>query len=115
MGQIFNLTLPGITSLQRRWFHLEAELTGKPIVFDIHPNEFIDESDEKRVISKRSKNPLTWLLKDVLRSRLKVRNLGPGAAPLYEREMDFYLSRGCRFETVRGYCEKMGLVKTSGQ
>jgi hypothetical protein len=36
---------------------------------------------------------------------LKVRNLGPRAAPLYEREVDFYLSRGvgrCAKRIVHG-------------
>lgn len=59
---------------------------------------------------KRSANPLTYFLKDVLRSRLKIRNLGPGAAGLYEKEIRFYQERGYWFGTVRGYCEKVGLL-----
>ena len=96
--------------LQRRCFHLETGLNKKPIVFDIHPNEFIDESDEKRIIHKRSANPLIYLLKDVLRSRLKIRNLGPKAAPLYEREIDFYRTRGYEFTTLQAYCNQTGLL-----
>lgn len=34
--------LPALTAMQRIGFHLEARLNKKPIVFDIHPNEFID-------------------------------------------------------------------------
>ncbi len=41
-----------------------------------------------------------------------MRNLGPGAAPLYEREVYFYLSRGCRFIRIRDYCLEMGLVES---
>ena len=102
---------PALTALQRVGFHLEAKLDKKPIVFDIHPNEFIDESDEKRVIHKRSGNPVTYLLKDVLRSRLKVKNLGPKAIPLYEEELGFYHDKGYRFTTIRDYCQKAGLVE----
>ena len=101
---------PGITSAQRRMFHWEAKLTGKPIVFDIHPNEFIDESGETRIIHKRSKNPLTYILKDLLRAKLKVKNLGPGAVPLYEREIDFYRTRGYEFTTLKAYCNQTGLL-----
>ena len=53
---------------------------------------------------------MTYLLKDVLRSRLKVMNLGPKALPLYEREVDFYSSRGYEFMTVKGYCGRKGLL-----
>lgn len=101
---------PGITSRQRPMFHWEAKTTGKPIVFDIHPNEFIDESDEQRVVHKRSSNPVTYFLKDVLRSRLKIKNLGQRAAPLYARELDYYRSRGYEFTTIRHYCERTGLL-----
>lgn len=101
---------PGITAWQRWGFHWESSLTGKPVVFDIHPNEFIDESDEKRVVHRRSEKPLTYLLKDVLRSRLKTKNLGSRAAPLYEREIGFYKARGYEFTTVSDYCKRVGLV-----
>ena len=102
--------LPGITSLQRRGFHWETLLTGKPVVFDIHPNEFIDEFDQERVIGKRIQNPVKYLLKDVIRSKLKSKNLGPKAVPLYEQEIIFYESRGYKFIPVREYCEKQGLL-----
>jgi peptidoglycan-N-acetylglucosamine deacetylase len=102
---------PRITSVQRWGFHGEAGLTGKPVVFDIHPNEFLDESAEARVIDRRSSNPLTYFLKDVVRSRLKVKNLGPKAVPLYEREIGFYKDRGYRFTTVRNYCTETGLLE----
>jgi hypothetical protein len=79
-------------------------------VFDIHPNELIDESDEKRTIHKRSRKPVTYLLKDVLRSKLKVKNLGPKAIPLYRREIQFYHQRGYHFPTLRQYCERLALL-----
>ena len=60
---------PYLTVLQRRLLHLESKLNGKPIVFDIHPNEFIDESKEKREFEKRASNPLASFLQDTLRSK----------------------------------------------
>jgi peptidoglycan-N-acetylglucosamine deacetylase len=102
---------PRVTSIQRWGFHWEAGLTGKPVVFDIHPNEFLDESAEARVVHRRSSNPLAYFLKDVVRSRLKVKNLGPKAVPLYEREIGFYKDRGYQFTTVRNYCTETGLLE----
>ncbi len=101
---------PGLTTLQRIVFNLETGFSKKPIVFDIHPNEFIDESDEKRVVCKRSSNYINYLLKDVLRSRLKVKNLGSDAISLYEKEIRFYLKRGYRFTTIKNYCQETGLL-----
>ena len=102
--------LPAMTAAQRYMAHLEATLTGKPVVFDIHPNELIDESGEKRTIAKRSLNPVTYLLKDIIRSQLKIKNLGPRAIPLYRKEIAFYHTRGYRFPTIRTYCEALGLL-----
>jgi len=101
---------PALTAVQRQMAHLEATLNGKPVVFDIHPNEFIDESVEKRTIHKRSRNPVTYLLKDIIRSQLKIKNLGPRAIPLYRKEIAFYHTRGYRFPTIRTYCEALGLL-----
>jgi len=101
---------PVLTSIQRLGSHLEAKFNGKPIVFDIHPNEFIDESDEARVIHKRSNVFFTYLLKDLIRSHLKVKNLGPKAIPLYKREIAFYKSRGYKFTTVEDYCKHKKLL-----
>lgn len=101
---------PVLTAMERFGFHWEAGLNSKPVVFDIHPNEFIDESAEKRVIQKRARNYFSYLLQDVLRSRLKVKNLGPPAIPLYEKEIRFYQNRGYRFTSIQDYCRETGLL-----
>ena len=101
---------PIITSLQRRLLHSESSFNQKPIVFDIHPNEFIDESNEIRTIERRSKNPISYFLKDVVRSKLKVKNLGSPAIPLYEREISFYKKRAYSFITIKDYCRRMDFL-----
>ena len=102
--------IPFITSIQRRGIHLESSINKKPVVFDIHPNEFIDESSEVRVINKRTKNPVSYFFKDILRSQLKVKNLGKAAIPLYKKEIQFYKERGYVFTTVKQYCLDNGLL-----
>ena len=101
---------PLITSLQRHFHHLETGLNHKPVVFDIHPNELIDESDEPRIINRRTNNSFSFFFKDWLRSHLKAKNLGPNAIPLYEKEIEFYQKRGYRFMSIKDYCRVEGLI-----
>lgn len=100
---------PFITSLQRRLLSFESGMNGKPIVFDIHPNEFIDESNEKRIIEKRSSNFVSSFLQDTLRSKLKVKNLGIDGAKFYEREIDYFVSKSYRFLTLKDYYSNMNI------
>ena len=101
---------PRITSLQRRIINIETSFNYKPVVFDIHPNEFIDESKEVRTIKKRSSNPINYLLKDLLRSKLKIKNLGLKTIPLYKKEIEFYKSREYKFVTIKDYCKLHNLI-----
>ncbi len=101
---------PRFTKIQRRIIHWESSINKKPVVFDIHPNEFIDESNNCRTIQRRTNNFFSYLLKDLVRSKLKIKNLGPNAVPLYEDEILFYLKRNYEFTTIREYCEMEGLL-----
>jgi len=94
---------PSVSKIQRCILNFENKINQKPIVFDIHPNEFIDESDEKRVINKRSTNPVSYLLQDIIRSRLKVKNLGKKAVSLYESQISYFMEKGYKFSTIKDY------------
>jgi len=100
--------LPRTTQLESWLHHLETRLNNKPVVFDIHPNEFIDESREKRMIQRRSRNLISFILADLLRARLKIKNAGPRGVPLYTGLIDFFLSRRYRMVTIREYCRING-------
>ena len=99
---------PLLTNIQKHFFHWETSINKKPIVFDIHPNEFIDESDEPRNIEKRGGNPLSSFLQDTLRSRLKVKNLGKKAIPLYENQIKFFKKKDYKFITIKDYVKQQG-------
>jgi len=101
---------PLLTALQKPFISAESKLTGKPVVFDIHPNEFIDESDEERVIHNRTGNIIKYMIQDWLRAQLKTKNLGPKAIPLYRKEIQYYISRNFRAVTVQDYCKEIGLL-----
>lgn len=102
---------PGLTNAQKHLLARETALNAKPIVFDIHPNEFIDESDLPRSIDRRSNNPIAFFLQDYLRSKLKMKNLGPAARPLYEQQISYFQKKGFEFITIQDYCKKQGLLK----
>ena len=101
-------SFPWLTKLQRSILHAENNMNHKPVVFDIHPNEFLNEENGERKIERRTKNPITYLLADVLRGKLKVKNLGKAAIPLYENEIAYYQKRGYHFTTVKQYCIENG-------
>jgi peptidoglycan-N-acetylglucosamine deacetylase len=101
---------PGITKAQHFLLNAENHYHEKPIVFDVHPNEFINEESEIRTIERRSKNFFSYLLADVIRGKLKVKNLGKAAIPLYEKEISYYRDRGYTFLTVKDYCKQKGLI-----
>ena len=94
---------PRVTFLQQKLFNIESKKTGKPLVFDIHPNEFINEHSEKRIITRRTTNPIKYLLSDVIRGKMKIKNLGTPAIPLYERFIEYYVKQGYTFCTVKEY------------
>lgn len=83
---------PLITRIQRSLLNIENNINKKPIVFDIHPNEFIDESDLPRKINKRSKSFLMYIAQDLIRSKLKTINLGKSGLDIYEGQL-IYLKK----------------------
>jgi peptidoglycan/xylan/chitin deacetylase (PgdA/CDA1 family) len=101
--------LPRITKVQRRILDLESGFTDKPLVFIIHPNEFIDESSQSRTIARRSKNLITYFFTDYIRSHLKAKNLGSKAIPLYSEFLSFYLRHQYIFLTLKEYSSKLKL------
>ena len=101
---------PILTSWQRRMLSFESRLNGKPIVFDIHPNEFIDESNEKKMFERRSGNPVSSFLQDTIRSKLKVKNLGIKGRDIYEREIKYFIAKNYSFSTIKDYCLKQKLL-----
>ena len=97
---------PAFTSIVGRILSLENNLNGKPINFLIHPNELINEERELKILPHRSKNFLIFLLTDYLRNKLKLKNLGKNAIPIYEKEIKYFLKEGYQFTTLRSYLEK---------
>lgn len=96
---------PKTTSVLGRLLSIESRITGKPINFLTHPNEFIIEEKESRTVVRRSKNLINYLFGDIVRNKLKLKNLGKKAIPLLEKEILFFIKDGYSFSTLRDYLE----------
>jgi peptidoglycan-N-acetylglucosamine deacetylase len=98
---------PSLTHLVRQCLHAEANNSTKPIVFLIHPNEFIEEEHLNHKVPRRTNNPLKYFFADVLRNKLKLKNLGHEAVTLYEKEIDFFVKHNYEFLTIKDYALKI--------
>lgn len=96
--------VPKIIPMLRMLLFLEAKTSGKPIVFDFHPNEVIEE-DYSGKIFYRGKNLFSIFWKDIIRQRLKLRNLGKHATALMEREIKKAINTGFTFITMKAFRE----------
>ena len=92
---------PGVNRLTRRMLFWETVCNGRQFVFLTHPNEFIDEDQETTEIERRGSNYISYLLGDVIRHKLKVKNLGEKALPIYERELSFFKDKKFQFLTCK--------------
>ena len=92
---------PNLNRFTRRMLYWETLCNGRQFVFLTHPNEFIDEERETDEIERRAKNYISYLLGDVVRHKLKVKNLGEKALPIYDRELAFFKEKNFKFLTFR--------------
>lgn len=92
---------PGLNRMTRRMLYWETCCNGRQFVFLTHPNEFIDEELEVDHIQRRAKNYLAYLMGDVIRHKLKVKNLGAKALPIFEKELQFFQQHNFEFITCK--------------
>lgn len=92
---------PALNRMTRHVLYWETLCNGRQFVFLTHPNEFIDEDQETTEIERRGSNYISYLLGDVIRHKLKVKNLGEKALPIYDRELKFFNSKNFKFCTCK--------------
>ncbi|MEA1906481.1 MAG: hypothetical protein U9N12_05945 [Euryarchaeota archaeon] len=81
---------------------LESSKTRKPVVFRFHPNECLD-AKPGAVAARRAGNLVEYIFADVIRPRLKVRNLGVRALELLDDVIIRAKNAGAEFMTVQEY------------
>lgn len=92
---------PWLNKAVRDFLYLETRNTDKGINFLVHPIELILEPDLHEKIERRSANYIAYLLSDVIRHQLKLRNLGEPAVKLFEREIQFWQKHHYSFELIK--------------
>ena len=94
---------PGMNKLLGNVLHNESEVTGKPIVFLFHPNELISEVSSHSVLKRRSKSYSGYIFGDVIRRKLKLKNLGKQALNLLEGVLKKSTKEGFEFINAKNF------------
>lgn len=94
---------PSLNRVTRSLLHWETKINNRPFVFLTHPNEFINEERDMSNIQRRGNNYFSYLLGDVLRHKLKVKNLGEKAIPIFDKELKFFKSHNYKFMSCKEY------------
>ena len=101
IGTTMRIT-PTVVKLIQKILFAESKKTGKPVVFLFHPNECLSFNG---IIQKtrRSGNAIQYLFADLLRQKLKLRNLGPKSLRLLEDVLSKAKSEDFDFVSVKSY------------
>jgi len=73
---------PTLTKILQKLLFFEAKKINKPVVFLFHPNECLNPS--RVITTRRTKNLVEYIFADLIRQRLKLRNLGRVSLKLLE-------------------------------
>ena len=92
---------PALNALTRRLLFWETKNTAKPINFLIHPNEVITEENLHIETQRRASSYIGYLLSDVLRRKLKQKNLGKDALNLFEEEVNYWSKKNYEFRRIK--------------
>ena len=90
---------PELINILRPLIFKRSKKANLPVVFDTHPNECIDIQGTP-IATRRSENYLRYIFSDLLRHKLKLRNLGKNAIHLLDKEIVEAKSAGFNFRTI---------------
>lgn len=91
---------PVMTKMVRHFLYWETRDTNKVVNFLVHPNEVMNEIDFHLKTERRSSNYISFLLSDVIRHKLKQKNLGLPALALFEDQIKYWKERNYSFQTI---------------
>ena len=93
---------PLITKMLQKYLFIEAKRNDKPVVFLFHPNECLDFEGEA-VPTRRSANFFEHLFADVIRQKLKLKNLGMNSLKLLDGILASASEYGFEFVSASEY------------
>jgi len=98
--------IPLATKLLRKFLHFESSIINKPIVCLLHPNEMINEQIETNESFRRASNYISYIFRDIIRRKLKTRNLGTKSFNIFRHEIEFFVKKKYKFLTFKEYYRK---------
>ena len=93
---------PLITKMLQKYLFIEAKRNDKPVVFLFHPNECLDFEGDA-VPTRRSANFFEHLFADVIRQKLKLKNLGMNSLKLLDGILASASEYGFEFVSASEY------------
>jgi peptidoglycan/xylan/chitin deacetylase (PgdA/CDA1 family) len=97
---------PTLTRVLQRILYYESRYTGNPLTFLIHPNEFIPVG--KVETPRRAKNLFGYIFADILRQKLKLKNLGPDCVRLLDELLSGVKKFDPEYLSIGSFKEKTG-------
>ncbi len=101
IGTVMRIAPHMLTPLTRSILYRESKRKDTPITFLYHPSEAVQEIEEEYTPQHRAQSKLGYLLSDVLRAKVKLRNLDFRALELLERELKFWKEHEAQFLAVK--------------
>lgn len=97
---------PFFTRWVRELLHFENKIAHTPVNYIIHPNELIHEEIEIEHVTRRAKSYLGYVLGDIVRYKLKLKNLGSPAVHLFEKQLAYFNKRNYNGISLQDYYKK---------
>ncbi|MBQ9339850.1 MAG: polysaccharide deacetylase family protein [Paludibacteraceae bacterium] len=101
IGTVMRIAPYSLLPMTRRLLYWESQQKDTPITFLYHPSEAVQEIEEEYTPQHRAQSKLGYLLSDVLRAKVKLRNLDHRALTLLEKELKFWSERGGEFCMIK--------------
>lgn len=101
IGTVMRISPYVLTPLTRRLLYRESKHKDAPVTFLFHPSEAVQEIEQEYAPQHRAQSRIGYLLSDVLRAKVKLRNLNHNALNLLERELAFWRENGAELIGIR--------------
>lgn len=93
---------PNMIKILEKILFFESKITDKPLVFLYHPNECIDTSNLV-IRTRRTNNYFHYIFADVLRQKMKLKNLGSSSIRLLDNILISARNSGYEFVTAKEF------------
>lgn len=100
---------PSMTKILQKILFFESSRINKPLVFLFHPNECINVNG-KVSTERRTSNHIEYFFADLLRQKIKLKNLGSNSLRLLSDMLEYTKEKNCEFLTMKEYRKIAGLL-----